>query len=683
MIELKEVYKYYNSNGVVTVALQDINLKFAKGEIVAITGESGSGKSTLLNIITGMDNYDEGEIYYKGNETSYFNGDDMDEFRKKHVGFIFQNYNIIDSYTVLQNVMFPLLVKGIKKEEAKEKATELIKRVGLEARINNRGTKLSGGEKQRVVIARALASDCDILACDEPTGNLDSKTGKEIIELIREIAKDKLVLIVTHNFDEVKDIATRKIVIADGKVAKDEVINNVLMDENCKLDLDYKPLEKKTIGLLTRFNIFSTPRKTMLLSFIFFVISIVVYTLYQSVYVTNYNSQFTYNYSNYNITDNKFIVINNEDKTKLDVTKLENIDGNLKLNPFNELVRYNLIVDEYSNGYCYYTTLDLEYSNLKGELPQKENEALLIIPTDSGYYYDEFLNKDIGIKNYVTETYNLNVKGIAESKYVTAPVIKTNNDISAFLNKGLASAILKCDNSLGINTHFAFEDTTKVIVRIPKGSNVEVLNLKFSLNYVYNLEIEYEVEYSDNNSITIVIPEDFLTTLPAYEARLYTNNPEKAIDQLEKLGFNTIHPATEVKIDSFTKLKLVINSISLLIPVFLIYIVTFLVLAKVYLSKVKEYTIMRTLGIARKDMNKMVILETLFIGIICSLLAFSFLSLLSLLPFKFLKFYGQISPFIVIVFFVIMGAFSFFVGKKFAKKLFSKTSNRMLKEETI
>ena len=146
------------------------------------------------------------------------------EYRKNKVGFIFQNYNILDSYTVLDNVMLPLLLKGMPKNDARAQAMLLIKKVGLAGREKHRGTKLSGGEKQRCVIARALASDCEILACDEPTGNLDSETAREIINLIKEVANDKLVLIVTHNFPEVEDIATRVLKMADGKIVEDIVI---------------------------------------------------------------------------------------------------------------------------------------------------------------------------------------------------------------------------------------------------------------------------------------------------------------------------------------------------------------------------------------------------------------------------------------------------------------------------
>ena len=189
MLELKNVSKYYNANGITNLGLRNINLKLHRNEIVAITGDSGSGKSTLLNVLSKIDSFDEGEIYYRGNETSYFSINDMDDFRKNKVGFIFQNYNIIDSYTVLENVMVPLLLKGKSRREAKEEAKHYLEKVGLSKKLKNRGSKLSGGEKQRCVIARALASDCEILACDEPTGNLDSKTGEEIINLLKEVSK--------------------------------------------------------------------------------------------------------------------------------------------------------------------------------------------------------------------------------------------------------------------------------------------------------------------------------------------------------------------------------------------------------------------------------------------------------------------------------------------------------------
>ena len=227
MIKLENVSKYYASgDNNVSLGLHNINVDMNKGEIIGVVGESGSGKSTFLNVVSGLDTFEDGEVYYGDTPVSSFTPEELGEFRKNHIGFIFQNYNLIDSYTVLQNVLMPLLIKGITGKEAKDKAKEIIKKVGLEHRINHKGTKLSGGEKQRCVIARALASDSEILACDEPTGNLDSKTGREIIELIRDVAKDKLVIIVTHNYDELKDIITRRLTFADGNLIEDKQLTN-------------------------------------------------------------------------------------------------------------------------------------------------------------------------------------------------------------------------------------------------------------------------------------------------------------------------------------------------------------------------------------------------------------------------------------------------------------------------
>lgn len=223
MIELKNVSKYYSQENNVTLGLRNINVKLNNNEFIAITGESGSGKTTFLNVVSGIDTYEEGELLFNGEETSYFSTEDFEKYRKENIGFIFQNYNLIDSYTVLQNVEIPLILKGYSKKERQERAIEIIKKVGLLKRIKHKATKLSGGEKQRVVIARALASDAKVLACDEPTGNLDSKTGKQIIELLKEISKDKLVLIVTHNFKEVEEYCTRKLRFFDGEIGRAHV----------------------------------------------------------------------------------------------------------------------------------------------------------------------------------------------------------------------------------------------------------------------------------------------------------------------------------------------------------------------------------------------------------------------------------------------------------------------------
>lgn len=224
LLTLKDVGKIYVSEGNVAVGIRGVNLSFDRGEFVAVTGKSGSGKSTLLNVISGMDTYEEGEMYIEGEVTSHYLQPEWEEYRKKYISFIFQDYNIIESFTVLENVELALMHIEDKKER-KRRALALLERVGLKDRINQKGSKLSGGQKQRTVIARALAKDSPIILADEPTGNLDSKTSEEIIELLREVSKDKLLIVVTHNFEQVERYATRHVRIFDGAVESDHVLS--------------------------------------------------------------------------------------------------------------------------------------------------------------------------------------------------------------------------------------------------------------------------------------------------------------------------------------------------------------------------------------------------------------------------------------------------------------------------
>lgn len=219
-LELRGIGKIYVSEGNVAVGIRGVNASFDKGEFVAITGASGSGKSTLLNVISGMDTYEEGEMYVEGEPTSHYEQADWEEYRKKYIAFIFADYNILESFTVLQNVEMALL--NIEDPIARRKrANELIERVGLTPWAKHKGSKLSGGQKQRTVIARALAKDSPVILADEPTGNLDSETSKEIIALLKEVSKDKLVIVVTHNYEQVEAAATRHIRVFDGSVESD------------------------------------------------------------------------------------------------------------------------------------------------------------------------------------------------------------------------------------------------------------------------------------------------------------------------------------------------------------------------------------------------------------------------------------------------------------------------------
>ena len=224
MLKLKNVSKFYYSKGVIAAGFSKVNIEFDIGEFVAIVGESGSGKSTLLNVISGLDSYEEGEMYINGEETSHYQESEFEEYRKKYVSNIFQNFNLVNSYTVYQNIELVMLLNGYKRKEVKAKVLDLIDKVGLKKYKRTKVSKLSGGQKQRVAIARALAKETPIIVADEPTGNLDSRAARGVIELLKEISKDKLVIVVTHNFDEIKDIATRVVKMHDGKIVSDKEI---------------------------------------------------------------------------------------------------------------------------------------------------------------------------------------------------------------------------------------------------------------------------------------------------------------------------------------------------------------------------------------------------------------------------------------------------------------------------
>ncbi len=220
-IELQNISKSYYSEASVTQALRKISLTFVQGEFVAITGESGSGKSTLLNIIGGMDSFDEGEMLVNGMPTFQYTENDWEEYRRNQIGYVFQDYSLIGNYTALDNITAALLIMGKSKEEARTTAIEYLQKVGLKGYETHPATELSSGQKQRLSIARALAKNTGIIIADEPTGNLDSETGRQIVELLKELSKESLVIMVTHNYSQAEPYVTRKIRLHEGTVVSD------------------------------------------------------------------------------------------------------------------------------------------------------------------------------------------------------------------------------------------------------------------------------------------------------------------------------------------------------------------------------------------------------------------------------------------------------------------------------
>jgi len=221
IFEMKEVWKTYCMKDVETHALRGVDIKIKKGEYVAILGPSGSGKSTVMHVMGCLDTPTKGKVFVEGMEISKLSEDELAKIRREKIGFIFQAYNLIPGLNAVENVALPMRLDGHGTKESHERAKKLLKRVGLEKRLTHKPSEMSGGEQQRVAIARALVNDPEVILADEPTGNLDSKSGREIFELLEDLHRKtgKTVVIVTHDI-HLAERAHRKIKMADGNVAK-------------------------------------------------------------------------------------------------------------------------------------------------------------------------------------------------------------------------------------------------------------------------------------------------------------------------------------------------------------------------------------------------------------------------------------------------------------------------------
>jgi putative ABC transport system permease protein len=471
MIKLENISKYYYSSNAVVPALRKIKLEFGTGEFIAITGESGSGKSTLLNIISGLDTYDDGELYINGEETSQFDEADWEEYRKNKMGFVFQNYDLIENYSALYNVESSLLIQGYDNTEAKRVAKELLKKVGLEGQMKQRASRLSSGQKQRLSIARALAKDTDIIVADEPTGNLDSETGRQIMELFGELSKDKLIIVVTHNYEEAAPFVTRKVRLHDGEIVSDTLINPKPMQDreteetsanrsvtNTSVKTDQqkhkeKKREKSNLRIAWRFNymnITTQPRRVLLFMCFLLFTAAVSFIFLGEIY-SNWDDTFTkiYNDKGFLNSDDKRIAVKKSDGSEITMEDMER---------FNEL-RYVDMADQYDfvNDINYYIDEGKDYEYLFNPSDNLEKTDRLKVVN--------FLKADKFMKSATC---------ISENDLVAGRLPENRNEIVLYSkDENVIGTEKACyftsKNTWGYNNYFSYP--VKVVGILKKNSN--------------------------------------------------------------------------------------------------------------------------------------------------------------------------------------------------------------------
>lgn len=463
MLELKNVSKSYKN----TKVLNNVNIKFREKEFVSILGPSGSGKTTLLNIIGGLDKYDEGNLIIDGVLTRNFKENDWDNYRSMRIGFIFQNYNLINHLTVLENVELALLVNGKKN---KSKVIDTLKKVGLENEMNKLPNELSGGQMQRVAIARSIINENDIILADEPTGALDSKTSIEIMKILKEISRNKLVIMVTHNVELANIYSDRIIEINDGKIIKDTKAYNDCSKENVKKS------KKMSMSFLTSLylsfrNLLTKKGRTFLVSFagsigIFGISLILSLSSGLNNYIKNTENEYL---SNYPIT----IYKNNE---------ILNFDLNLKeiKGSPDKITAYNDIASNYIND-------SKKYNNLY-DFKKHVDSGLL-------NKYTKFITYDYNLE---FQLYNNYEKVTSIYKALSDDEIKENYDlVHGSVPKNKNEIVLIVDKNNVINDSILYslgiKDKNELSIIYEKIKNNENVNLEEEYNFDELLKGEYKL----------------------------------------------------------------------------------------------------------------------------------------------------------------------------------------------
>lgn len=731
LLKLKKLSKYYYQKGIVASGITNINLEFKQGEFVVITGESGSGKSTLLNVISGLDSYEEGEMYINGEETSHYREVDFHEYRKKYVSNIFQAFNLVNSYTVYQNIELVLLLNGFKRKEVKTKVLNLIDEVNMTKYKNTKVSKLSGGQKQRVAIARALAKDTPIIVCDEPTGNLDSKSAKEVLKLLKKLSQDKLVIMVTHNFDDVREYATRVITMHDGKVLSDKEVVKV---DNVKYELDdsvrkIKPISMLRLGIRNTFNVIP---KFLLILAVFLFVSLSLMSEYLTMKVNQ--DEFSESGINYFFQDisQERIVINKKDKS---IITDSDYDAISKLNNVDYIVKNDIILDNYiwANG------VDKDSISINGKmkrlenyefdkvdigrLPESDNEVIVYSNKDD-YYLGENNAKEVLNKEFkIEDNPNLIVK-LVGIKYLDE--IKLTFDNTVYLSDNIINKYMYSINSRYSEMTIMFNGsyiTYSVMPsnKVPSGNAIIPSEITYTCkNYTckgYDLKVNIKnIYYEDNLNLKVsnYYTDKTINNLTGYSYDMYNGNifvnendynnlfnkdnyqvsvfakDKEQIDDLEKelqnLGYNTlqIRKTLHNDMEEFVRVFMIIKMITTIGLVVTLFFISYFVIKLILKSRNTYYTTLRILGANSSHLKKMLDIELILNASIAYLIMIVFIllvknniinnkDLLELIT------YSKVKDYIILYFILIF--MSYIVSSRYSRKVFQKTAMNTYNEE--
>lgn len=731
MLKLENVSKIYYTNGIVATGISKVNLELNIGEFVVITGESGSGKSTLLNVISGIDSYEEGEMYINGKETSHYTEKDFEEYRKKYIANIFQSFNLINSYTVYQNVELVLLLNGYKRKQIKKKVLDIIDKVGLTKFKNTKVSKLSGGQKQRVAIARAIVKDTPIIVADEPTGNLDTKSAYEIIELLKNVAKDKLVVIVTHNIEQVEKYATRIIKMHDGRMIQNTEIKNINEDskitqasgKNITIPNQYR------LGIRNTFNIFS---KFILLFIVFTFMSVAFLAEYSAFKLVEHSTEESSGYSaNLRDISKERILINKQNRepfTEDDYSKIK------QLSNIDYIVEDDISLDtefilrnDTLNTYGYIKDINNFKGNLDiGRMPENDDEIILKANKDDytiTQMLDETLNSEFSLQKSYREgdtiktvkivgiQYNENNTIYDRTFYVSNEVKKVvrsyvhnqYSDMKTLLNDKYVQYNIETSENVEPGTAIVNDDLKYQFKNnkiINQNINISVSNIYYEDNIDLTITKTFTksnlkkltgyTDYSYYQNAIIINPDDYnsLYDKPSYQSSVYVKDAsiiDQTMSELENFGLKP-KKATDFKVEyenesQIVKIFKVVVTIFVIIVVFFI---SYLIISIILKSRNIYYTTLRMLGATSKSTRKILNIE-LFIN--------STLSYLMVLTFGYLvkhdiikiEFIANLIKYITlnecILMYLILFVVTQLIARKFAKKIFKSSAMNRYNEE--